>query len=330
MQAATTPPRSRNVRGVPPVTMRSKLMLEAAAELVAAPDWEERQVEINFRPQGGESWKIRLFASDAPNSIDAVASGEADIAICNPGAVLSMALKGKGPFKEPVPVRAIFVLPQFDQFGFAVKADTGITSLADIRDRKYPLRVSLRGQRDHAVHLVADLVLETYGFSLKDVESWGGQILMDEQLPNGSNRIGRVERGEADAIWDEALGMFGRRALELGMRFLPVDEPNLQQLEVMGLRRVAIPKADYPALESDVWTVDFSGWPVFCLESTPDRIVTSFCAAVEARKANIPWYGEGPMNLKLMVSDPPEAPLTIPLHPAAERFWQERGYLTST
>jgi hypothetical protein len=81
-------------------------------------------------------------------------------------------------------------------------------------------------------------------------------------------------------------------------------------------------------MESDVWTVDFSGWPVFCLETTPDRIVSSFCAAVEARKANVPWYGEGPMDLKLMVSDPPEAPRTIPLHPAARRFWEERGYLT--
>src|SRR5437870_1199213 len=175
----TTQRRSRNPHGVPPVTMRSKLMLEAAAALVGSADWEERQVEINFRPQGGASWRIRLFASDAPNAIEEVASGRADIAICNPGAVLSMALKGKGPFKQPVPVRAILVLPQFDQFGFAVTADTGLASLADIRDRKYPLRVSLRGQRDHSVHLVADLVLETYGFSLHEVESWGGQILLD-------------------------------------------------------------------------------------------------------------------------------------------------------
>jgi TRAP-type uncharacterized transport system substrate-binding protein len=111
------------------------------------------------------------------------------------------------------------------------------------------------------------------------------------------------------------------------MRFLPVDEPNLWELEAMGLRRIAIPKSSYPTLDADVWTVDFSGWPVFCLESTPDHIVTSFCAAVEKRKANIPWYGVGPMDLKFMVSDPPEAPLTIPLHPAAKRFWQEQGYL---
>ncbi len=318
---------ARNTRGIQPVTMRSQLMLEAAAHLVGSKSWQERQVRIDFRVQGGGEWKYRFFASDAPNAIDEVVSGRADIAICNPGAVLAMALHGGGPFKEPIPVRAIFVLPQFDQFAFAVKADTGITSLADIKSKQYPLRVSLRGQPDHSVHLVTNEVLQTYGFSLADIEKWGGTVRMDDEYPNGPNRIGAVARGEVDALWDEALGMFGDRALELGMRFLPVDEPNLRELEARGLRRVVIPKYDYPALDADVWTVDFSGWPVFCLESTPDELVTAFCEAVEARKANIPWYGEGPMDLKFMVSDPPEAPLTIPLHPAAQRFWQAQGYL---
>src|SRR5581483_3076007 len=164
-------PRAGN-RRPGPVVMRSKLMLEAAAELVGMPEWDDRQVEINFRPQGAPGWRVRLFASDAPNSIEEVVSGRSDIAICNPGAVLSMALHGGGPFKEPLPLRAIFVLPQFDQFGFAVTAQTGLTSLAEIRDRKYPLKVSLRGQPDHSVHLVASQVLEAYGFSFEDIERW--------------------------------------------------------------------------------------------------------------------------------------------------------------
>src|SRR5438477_3332563 len=145
------PPR-RQRASAQPVVMRSKLMLEAASELSGWGEWPDKQVEIHFRPQGAPEWKLCFFASDAPNSIDAVASGRADIAVCNPGGVLAMALRGKGPYKEPIPVRAIFVLPQFDQFGFAVTAESGLRSLAEIRDRKYPLRVSLRGQPDHSVH----------------------------------------------------------------------------------------------------------------------------------------------------------------------------------
>ena len=94
------------------------------------------------------------------------------------------------------------------------------------------------------------------------------------------------------------------------------------------MRRLIIPKQEYPRLERDVPTVDFSGWPVFCLESTPDERVRAFCAGLEARKDRIPWYGEGPLPLHLMCRDTDEGPLTIPLHPAAERFWREQGYLS--
>jgi TRAP-type uncharacterized transport system substrate-binding protein len=55
--------------------------------------------------------------------------------------------------------------------------------------------------------------------------------------------------------------------------------------------------------------------------------VTAFCQGLEEKKDRIPWYGEGPMDLKLMVSDTREAPMVIPFHPAAERFWRQQGYL---
>ncbi len=36
----------------------------------------------------------------------------------------------------------------------------------------------------------------------------------------------------------------------------------------------------------------------------------------------------GPLALDRMCRNTPETPLDIPLHPAAERFWRDRGYLT--
>jgi TRAP-type uncharacterized transport system substrate-binding protein len=304
------------------------MMLEVASELVAAQGWEDRQVEIHMRPQGAPDWGMCFFASDAPNSIDAVANGAAQFAICNPGGVLAMALKGSGPYKEPVPVRAITVFPQFDQMGLAVMADTGLTSLTELRDKRYPLRVSLRGQHDHSVHLVTEEIFRTMGFSLDDIRSWGGEIRYDEAVPTRAGRLGLVESGDVNAIFDEALPVWCNDALDLGMRFLPVDEPYLSQLEAMGLPRNPITREEYPKLPEDVPAVDFSGWPVFTLASTPDEAVTAFCAALEARRDRIPWFGgEGPMPLDRMVQNTPEAPLTIPLHPAAERFWRGQGYI---
>ena len=68
-----------------------------------------------------------------------------------------------------VQLRAIGVIPSRDWFGFAVKESTGLTSVGDIARKRFPLRLSLREQRDHSVHLVLDQVLQAHGFSLSDI-----------------------------------------------------------------------------------------------------------------------------------------------------------------
>jgi TRAP-type uncharacterized transport system substrate-binding protein len=282
-----------------------------------------------MRPQGDSQWRTRFYASDGPDSIDMVISGQADIAICNPGGVLGMAFKGRGPYKKPLPLRSIMVMPQFDQLGFAVHPKTGLKTLGDLKRTKYPLRVSLRGQPDHSVHLITNHVLSAFGMTLDDINSWGGKVVYTEGMPNGPDRLGAVARGELDAVWDEALPRFAAEAIKLGMKFLPVDEPQLRALEADGLMRAAITDKEYPGLGPDVWSVDFSGWPVFCLASAPDDMIYKFCEAMDARRARIPWEdGNGqPLPLEKLCKDSKEGPLYLPLHPAAERYWRDRGYL---
>jgi TRAP-type uncharacterized transport system substrate-binding protein len=310
-----------------PVIMRSRLMLEAVSELVAANEWRDKQVMILMRPQGDDKWRLRFFASDAPGSVDAIASGEADIAICNPGGVLGMAMRGRGPYKTPLPLRSIMVIPQFDQLGLAVTGKTGLKTVGDLKRTKYPLRVSLRGQPDHSVHLICNHVLSAYGISLDDIVKWGGKLTYTEGMPHGPDRLGAVARGEMDAVWDEALPLFAPQAIELGMKFLAIDEPELKKLEDDGLMRVPITNEEYPGLGEDVPAIDFSGWPVFCLASQPEERIYNFCAALDARKARIPWYGDGPMPLDQLCKDTRDGPLYLPLHPGAARFWKERGYI---
>jgi len=57
-------------------------------------------------------------------------------------------------------------------------------------------------------------------------------------------------------------------------------------------------------------------------------MVTYICEALEERKNNIPWQGEGPLPLDQMCIDTIDAPLTVPLHPAAEAFWRSQGYIS--
>ncbi|HEX2228590.1 MAG TPA: TAXI family TRAP transporter solute-binding subunit [Candidatus Binatia bacterium] len=295
--------------------------------MVDQPEWRYRQARIGLREQGGDGWPVVLFGSDSPAMIAQVARGEVQVAIINPAAPLALALRGKGPFQEPIAVRAIAVIPSPDQLAFAVTKQFGLNSLREVGERRLPLRISIRGQMDHSLHLVVREVLSAAGFSLEDIVSWGGQVRYDPGLPKGPNRLGAVSRGEVDMIIDEAVRNWLDVALESEMQVLPMDEPMLAQLESLGFRRAVLRKADYPKLRLDVPTLDFSGFPVYTHASVPDPLVTAVCAALEARKDKIIWQEPGPLPLESMCRDTPSGPLNIPLHAAAERFWSERGYL---
>ena len=308
-------------------TIRSRLILEVASELVDQTDWPNRQARLSLRVQGADHWPVNMIASDGPAALDLVASGEMQLAISNPAMYLALALRGTGPYPKPIPLRAITVIPSPDQLAFAVTNKTGLKSLHEIRARRAPLRVSLRGQRDHALHPVVNEVLAAAGFSLDDMVSWGGQVRYDNGLPRSDNRFGAMQRGEVDMIVDEAVRGWANAALDAGMRILPLDEGLLTKLEALGLRRGVMPKARYPKLPEDLPTLDFSGFAVYTHADVPDAIVTSICSALEARKDRIGWQEPGPLPLERMCRDDPDAPLVIPLHPAAERFWRGVGYL---
>jgi TRAP-type uncharacterized transport system substrate-binding protein len=316
---------------ITPDTIRPRLVFEVASEMMGASDWPYREARVELSSQGDESGIFRLYGANHPDSIQEVADRKLDIGILNPAAILTMAYRGVGAFTQPLPVATIAVLPHYDQLGFAVTRASGITSLDQIREHHYPLRVSVRGSLDASTSLLVNVVLKAHGFSLEDIVSWGGQVSYDQPMPNAPSRIGRVHNGELDAIFEEGIVMWGRLVSDAGMHFLPIDEQHLVQLQAQGFRRGTIEKSLYPDLPADVSTLDFSGWPIFTHHDASDLFIRNFCAALLARRQRIQWQIGGPdqppLPLEQMVRDSRETPLDVPLHPEAERFWRERGIL---
>jgi TRAP-type uncharacterized transport system substrate-binding protein len=310
-------------------SLRPKLMFETAAEMVGRGDWPYRNARITLRDQGGEhDAEYTLMGTQSPDIIADVVSGAVQVAMLNPSAMLTLAVRGTGPFTAPQPLAAIAVIPSDDQFAFAVSEATGITSLAQIAAEHPPLRVSIRGAHDPSTAMLGNAIMQAYGFTLDDIESWGGHVSYDQPLPGHPSRLGKVETGEIDAIFDEATSTWVDRAAKLGMRFLPVDGKEMAALATAGFRTNALTKAQFPTLPSDIPAVDFSGWPLYTRNDTADEFITAFCESLEARKDRIQWESSGsPLPLERMVRDAPDAPLEVPFHPAAERFWRSMGYL---
>jgi TRAP-type uncharacterized transport system substrate-binding protein len=306
--------------------MRSLLILEAVRELIKPAEFPFPDLRLELWPQGTKRG-LTIFASTSVEVMQKVARREVDIAMVNPSGALTVAYRGKGSFTSSVPLRAITVMPSLDRIAFGIASRTGLQSLADIKTRHYPLKLSLRAWREHAVHLYVDEVLKAHGFSLADIIEWGGKVVYDPRLPFEPERLGPVRRGEIDAIFDEAVQHWINPAIELGMNFMPLEGPILHSLEDLGLRRSVLRRDEFPGLPGDVPTLDFSGWPVYTHAGVDEELIYRFCRALEARKSVIPWEGSGDLPLATMCRDTPAGPLGIPLHPGAERCWREVGYL---
>ncbi len=266
------------------------------------------------------------FAVDTARSPVAVASGEADLSFFNPSAFLVMACRGVGPFPEPLPLRTIATFPSWDRMGFAVSSRTGLDSLAAIRDRRYPLRVSIRALDTDTTRFVVDEVLKTIGFSLRDIESWGGS-LHRAGTPGDSTRLAGIEDSSIDAVFDEGINAWARTAISRGMRFLPVGDETARHMEELGWRVPTIPRGWCEGVEEDVTAIDFSGWPLYTRESLPEEIAYRVARSLDGARSRIPFDSTEQVRLADLCTDSEAAPLAAPLHPGAERYYRERGAL---
>lgn len=309
-------------------TMRARFVLDLAAGMGADKDQVYREPEVRLQREGGGK-PVTLSASSTLDGIEKVVAGELDMAFLNPSSALTVAYKGAGGyFTAAQPVRAVTVLPSRDQCMFVVHGETGLTHIEDIGREKYPLKLSLRGREEHWLHNMLHDILGAAGFSLDDIVAWGGEVRKEGHIPRpGTAKFEALERGEITGLFDEGVHGWANEVTPAGMTVLKMTDETIAKLEAMGYRRDILPKERYPTLPEDIPTLDFSGWPVFVRDDADDDTVRRICAGLEARKDLIPWEGDGPLPLDRMCTDTPEAPLGVPLHPAAERFWSERGYL---
>lgn len=268
------------------------------------------------------------------DNIAALVAGEVDLTITTPFDVApEWALQGVHFFEgqPPAPfLRSLGWLPQNDRLVFAVREDTGVRSFQDLRDRKFPLRLAT-GDRtsDNLMTWIIERVLEAHGI---EIEAWGGEWL-GEDHPRIC--VPQVTTGRANAICHEGIVVPQWRELveSVPMRFLAFEEQALAKLtKTYGLRRGVLP-AGYLRVEEDTPCLDFSNWAILVRDDMDEELayrVTSIM--VEQRSELEARYRHLPPELAAMTY--PIDPNVMwkgggaPLHPGAERYYRERGYMS--
>lgn len=271
------------------------------------------------------------FTTGSFREIVAVADGKYSLAWVNPSVLLTMAYRGKGPFKKRLPLRTIANFPSFDVMGFAVHESTGITSLEQIKRQRIPLRVSTgfipkTDFTGSATMFTVSAVLRAAGFSLADIRKWSGKI-HSVPHPSDPGRRAAIESGAINAVFDEGIKSWGQTALDNGFRYLPIDGAVLKQLKSLGYRPSVMSRCGFRGLGKEVPTVDFSGWPMIVRADMPNEVAYALCEAIEMRKQVIPTDNFKPLDMAQLCANDDEAPYDAPLHPGAKRFYRERGYL---
>jgi len=327
---------------------RAKGFLELAAALydssLSSESWKAAEGVLQTDSRLGNAVRLSLtaksndrkglslsFATGSFREIKGVAEGKFSLAWVNPSVLLTMAYRGKGPFRKRLPLRALAVFPSYDVMGFAVHESTGITSLSQIKKERFPLKLSTRlvspsALRENSTMFTVAAVMRAAGFTFAELRKWNGKIHLASR-PSDPARRASIENGTVNAIFDEGIKSWARTALENGFRFLPVEGTVLSSMVAMGYRPTVMHKSRFPGMAQDITTIDFSGWPMIVRADMGDDAAYAICEAIEKRKEVLPTDNYKPLEMAQLCANDEEAPYDVPLHPGAARFYRERGYL---
>jgi len=254
-----------------------------------------------------------------------VGSRKLDIAWLNPSVIATMAYLGKGPFRRSYPLRALAVFPSWDRMVVAVDGSLGIRSMEELREKRPKLRVSV-AQND-CVNFAIRALLRAHRLTLDSFRQWGGFVDPVERPSNPRRREGIVSGG-INAVIDEGLDSWGEVALKHGMVFLPFSEKALGSLERYGFLRARLVGGRLNGgLQESSEVIDYSGWPLITHAEFPDDLAYHLVGVLDRVREEIPYDAAQAPPMSSLCCSTAEGPLGIPLHPGAERYYREHGYL---
>ncbi len=269
------------------------------------------------------------------DGVEAVGRGDADLAITTPAHLgVRWAVEGRHFYAgRAFPnLRVLAVLPQDDRLTFAVRADTGITSFAELRERRFPLVIATTPRDpDNLCSYVIELILKVHGITPEDIVRWGGGFLEHEN-PRACIRM--AIQGDAQAVFNEAIMVSQWRELvdKYPIRFIPIEPAAMEVLVNEYGVRPAVVEAGRLNNDTDIPCLDWSNWAVFVRDDMPEDLAYRITAVMveeraefEARFHHIP-VTQSPLTYPIR---PERMPLDAgaPLHPGAERYYREHGYL---
>ena len=248
-------------------------------------------------------------------NIQNILNGDCEIAIAMQDAVMQ-AYTGTGAYEGMDPATDLTALmrlwPNYVQL--VTTADTGIKSVEDLRGKRVGVGASNSG-----VEINARMILDAYGMTYDDIQP--------DYLAYGE-AIDNMKNGQCDAVFVTS-GLPNATVMELGVQYdmviVPIDGEGREKLvsEYPYYAKSVIPANTYNNTE------DVEGVFVYNIMLVRNDIsdamvydmLEGIFANIDTIKAS---HNTADKNIDITfgVDD-----IQLPLHPGAEAFWKDNGYL---
>ena len=268
------------------------------------------------------------------DAIDAVLDGDVHASMFVPAGFARTIFERRGIMDRPDVgrLRALATLPQDDRLVFAIDKKFGVTSFAELREKKPAFRLTTGiDDGQNMVGFAAHRFLEETGISQATLESWGGKVIDGEGPPD---TIPLVTRGEADAVLFEAVmtPAWKQMIAARPVNFLPFEPNVLKALEEKyGWPAGHVPADRFAGLPGPFTALDFSDFLLLCRDDFPDDIgyviAALLCETTEILERQYRHLAPKDSPVTYPLEPKKIATTSIPLNEGARRYYAEHGYL---
>lgn len=263
--------------------------------------------------------RITFVPGEGLANVKTIHKGEGDIGFMH-STMAFAASKGKEPFDAVYDnVRALFSV--YDpSMQFVVLKSFPIDSLEELAEKKPAIRLAV-GDPGSITELASRALLEEYGITYKDIESWGGKVLY-KSMGEASDMMGDRLIDAISITGTAPMGALQEVATSQDLKMLSVSQEVVDRIvERYGFSPAVVPKDAYPFLEADVPTFSFRviiGTPA----DTPEDDIYQIVKAVGE---NLDYMHNVHTNLQGLSLEYMAEGTGVSLHPGAEKYYREVG-----
>ena len=272
---------------------------------------EFKRIDITVVPGG---WVGNLPRMD---------KGEMDLASTTI-AMCSLAAAQKAPFEKPLPnVRALFSTQDKLYYFAIVRKEVPVDTVGEFFAKKPPIRLNCLA-KGTVVERMWRNIFESQGYTWEDLNKWGGRM----NHVTWGDGVNLIKDGHSDGILAVGVKKIGW-AMDLtnskAMKILKWDDRFLEMLNKrFGFGTGVIPGKIYPGIDEDTVCPNDSG-EVLVNAKVPDDVVTAILTALAD---NAEQYATHHSALANFTAQGMAKTLKLPLHPAALKFYKDRGIET--